>query len=531
MALFFSIAVYTAANPIYGYSGVDSACFFLIGRGIVNGYVPYVDLVDNKGVILYFLNALPLLFYPDKMSALARITIWVEELLFLFASLRMIVFISKKFGLNQGFFPQLFYLISLMPFIESGNMCEEYTNFFTLVALTFFVKYIFNTKETFSWTYGFSFGTMFALSFFVRPNNALPIAAIIVVFGIGFIAKREYKHLVNYAVTGIGGSLAVCVPVYVYLSMNDALRDCVEQTFIANMGYSGDSGSSITEIFFTKYGFTALCILAISLMGMSVVLFSRNTYKMKLYASAVGFSSLLAYISCFLSRFTYFHYLLIGITPMVMAFILLCAHRKNFAEGATRPKNGKHLFGQAYSFEFKRGASIILSFFIIAFSFIDVYGRGIANLKGFPANVKNFIAVEIKNDEAYGYNAHTAMANLASNIPLNEKDNVYVLDGGTTNACNLYVQMEILPAKRLIISADRFARVLPSLGEEYERYFIDEPPIWLITATEPNREGYPEYETLHEKYTFVAKNDYGVCLFKRTEENSPVGKRTESKFS
>jgi hypothetical protein len=517
MALSFSITVYTAANPVYGYSGVDSACFFLIGRGIVNGYVPYVDFVDNKGVILYFLNAFPMFFYPDKLSALARITVWMEELLFLFASLRIIVYISKKFSLKQGFFPQLFYLMSIMPLIESGNMSEEYTNFFTLVVFALFVKYAFNEKETFSWIYGFIFGTMFTLSFLVRPNNAIPTAVLITVFGIWLIIRKEYKYLTTYATTGIGGSLTIGIPVYIYLTMNNALTDCLEQTFIANLNYAEDSGNSITEIFFTKYGFIAMCILLISLIGISVVLFSRNTCKVKLFAIAVGFSSLFSYISCFISGFLYFHYLLIGTTSMVIAFILLCSTQHgNFIEATSIYENNKQLLYKVYLFGFKKGVIVALSFFIILLPFVNTYIRGIVNLKNFPLGVKNFVLIEIKKDSASGYNRHMAMLDLAGNIPLNEKNNVYVLAG--VNACDLYVQMGILPAKRLIISVDRFVRILPSLRKEYESYFVDEPPKWVITETEPNQDSYPEYEILRDKYTFVAKNDYGVYLFKHLED-------------
>jgi hypothetical protein len=267
MTILFGVSVYTSANPIYSYSGVDSSCFFLLGRGINNGYIPYVDLVDNKGLVLYFLNAFPQFFYPDKMSAYARVMVWLEEAIFLFVSLRIIVYISKRYGGKTGFLPQLFYLMSILPLIENGNMCEEYTNLFTLIAFLFFVKYIFDDGNKFSFKYGLVFGIVFTLSFFVRPNNAMPIAALIMVFCGGLIMKKAYKNLLLYIVSGAIGFAFVFLPIIIYLLANGALDDCIEQTVIANLGYADDSGLTIREVLFTPYGFTAICILLISLFA------------------------------------------------------------------------------------------------------------------------------------------------------------------------------------------------------------------------------------------------------------------------
>ena len=37
---------------------VDVNCFFTVGRGIRHGLVPYLDLYDHKGPLLYYVYAL-----------------------------------------------------------------------------------------------------------------------------------------------------------------------------------------------------------------------------------------------------------------------------------------------------------------------------------------------------------------------------------------------------------------------------------------------------------------------------------------
>ena len=51
-----------ATSPLYdGSYSVDDSIFKVIGKGILNGYVPYKDLFDHKGPILFLIQALGLL--------------------------------------------------------------------------------------------------------------------------------------------------------------------------------------------------------------------------------------------------------------------------------------------------------------------------------------------------------------------------------------------------------------------------------------------------------------------------------------
>ena len=56
-ALFLGIC--SKSSPLYPLNDwVDVHCFFTVGRGILEGIVPYRDLYEQKGPVLYFLYAL-----------------------------------------------------------------------------------------------------------------------------------------------------------------------------------------------------------------------------------------------------------------------------------------------------------------------------------------------------------------------------------------------------------------------------------------------------------------------------------------
>lgn len=47
-----------STSPVYSISwGHDSAVFQIIGKGWLDGYIPYRDLFDHKGPLLFLINA------------------------------------------------------------------------------------------------------------------------------------------------------------------------------------------------------------------------------------------------------------------------------------------------------------------------------------------------------------------------------------------------------------------------------------------------------------------------------------------
>ena len=51
-------------SPLYQHIGVDNAIFLSMGRGMTQGLIPYVDLVENKGPLFFWLMALPQWLIP-----------------------------------------------------------------------------------------------------------------------------------------------------------------------------------------------------------------------------------------------------------------------------------------------------------------------------------------------------------------------------------------------------------------------------------------------------------------------------------
>lgn len=56
------------SSPLYPMNDwVDVHCFLTLGKGLLNGLVPYVDLYEQKGPVLYFIYAIVALFSRENM--------------------------------------------------------------------------------------------------------------------------------------------------------------------------------------------------------------------------------------------------------------------------------------------------------------------------------------------------------------------------------------------------------------------------------------------------------------------------------
>lgn len=182
-------------SPVYPHNfSYDSAFFRFIGKEILKGKVPYRDVWDHKGPVLYFLQAL---------GALGGTTNKGTNILFLMQLLSISVstyFQYKIYCLfeddSRSFTKFMMYLISLCSVfsitIESGNLSEEWCLPMTCCSLYLLTKFSVNAKNDGKHprAYAFIHGIMIGLMMLIRANNAFPVCAGIFFIGFFFVYKE-----------------------------------------------------------------------------------------------------------------------------------------------------------------------------------------------------------------------------------------------------------------------------------------------------------------------------------------------------
>ena len=128
LALTAGLFLYSANTPLGPCYSSDNSIYMVMGTALANGFRPYLDIFDHKGPLLFVLQWFPQLFGGGFQT----ITVFIQEVFFLFLCLRMLCAITRRFFSIPEWFPQIFYLAYLSSLVGEGNLSEEYCNFFKI---------------------------------------------------------------------------------------------------------------------------------------------------------------------------------------------------------------------------------------------------------------------------------------------------------------------------------------------------------------------------------------------------------------
>ena len=239
IAFAFTMVYSWSISPLFLGDGLDSSIFKTIGLGMTQGKIPYVDLFDHKGGLLFMIEALGWIIAPGRWGMYILQSIFMSvTLIFLFKTAELFLERSKAFGATMG--ALLLYVI----FMESGNQCETYILPATTATLYLALKYLTNgNKEQHPIWYSLIYGAAFAFAFWIRPNDAVSQIGSIM-FGVFLLlmVKKEFANGTLNALMFIAGCAIVTAPIIIYFASHDCLMPLLDGTLLYNIKYATEEG-------------------------------------------------------------------------------------------------------------------------------------------------------------------------------------------------------------------------------------------------------------------------------------------------
>ena len=238
-AFIFLVTLNGGLSPFNNYPGTDSSIFIYIAQLMQDGMVPYVDVFDHKGLLLYFINYWGLSIGGYK-------GIWFLEILFLFLSIVFSYMTIKNLTQNSllSFFATICSYSILFIYYDGGNLTEQYALPFLSLSLFFILKFFSYSYKTFKHYQVILIGFSFAAVFMLRPNMValwiLFIPAIIILL----ISKKQYPILMSYLMFFGIGMLIIFIPSIYYLITKSALYEFFDQYFTFNFMYTSIKSDS-----------------------------------------------------------------------------------------------------------------------------------------------------------------------------------------------------------------------------------------------------------------------------------------------
>ena len=249
-----ALLIASTSSPLYATNfWTDTNIYFTIGRGMTQGLMPYRDLFDHKGPLLFMLYAL-----GAAASRTSFIGVFGLEALSLAAAVYAGWRTVRLFGegrLTLLSMPILAAVACCCTAFTQGGSAEE----FALPALAvgvYLTLAVMTQPEKKTGRRMLGFGAAAGWVFLIKYTDI----GLFVGLGVCLLAFIWRRQGFGRALISAGqmalGVLLICAPVAAYLAAHGVLRDCVEVYFIQNLfDYSG------TPMSLTGHVYNALAYL------------------------------------------------------------------------------------------------------------------------------------------------------------------------------------------------------------------------------------------------------------------------------
>lgn len=252
---FLVMALCSRTSFLYPFmDGVDQNCFMTVGKGMMNGLVPYRDLFEQKGPLLYLLHGVAWLISPDTWTG-----VYILESLFLGVFLWYYWRIWNLYGrrrLSMAWMPVLAVLVTVTTSFASGDNVEEYCIALMAVSLYDYLRYL---KE-----YPKNGGHMERGTLLLHGTLAgcvLWMKYTMLGFWFAWMAtvffclilKKKWKEALLDCVWFLAGMLGIAtIPWVIYFGVHGAIGDWLYAYFYCNIfAYSSGGVSLASRITFT----------------------------------------------------------------------------------------------------------------------------------------------------------------------------------------------------------------------------------------------------------------------------------------
>lgn len=503
-------------SPYYSHwYACDSSLFAMVGRGILEGKVPYQDFYDLKGPYLFFINALGQMIHRGRLGTFI-IQIPFALIMNVFAWKTARLYLSRA----KAVFVMLIYFFSHVSTIWGGGTIEEYMMALNMVAVYLVVSFMKDhdlKTERIPTIRIFFTGLFFGVMLFAKVTNAAPVIGMCLGITVILIMHKRFTELFRCILIFLFGALVSSLPMIIFFASKGALTDMLYCVFVFGFMRSVGNGDPEMIIWEMQLLGTVFSFLVAVLhfpvrsgdksvgepergnekAGTRILRKLKSLYKGSdrpqlpvetaiLLSCTAGVTYILLHIG---SPWPY--YFQTQEPVIILAFTLLL-----------------HMYDPLILFSNVREAVCLLVLFVFILYFA-IPGKD--NLKQFIFK-KNYTAFE---------NYYKDCKSIAEMIPSTDLDSVYSF--GVHMA--FYEITRIMPCNKYPDSLTLFITTKPSIEDEVIDFIDKTPPKWLVIG----HEDFPDggimrriLEKVYGKYTQVYSNDNG-SLYQLTEVEGVSG--------
>ena len=215
---------------------VDANAFFTMGKSMMRGVVPYKELFEQKGIVLYFIYGIGYLlchkaFYGVFILEVISFSIFLYYIHKIFS-----LYLKEKYSIIL--LPILAYLITTSLAFVHGGSCEEFCLPFFAITLYYYFKHfkvdkLTNKEVIFN-------GALAGLILMMKYTSlGLWISFGLFIF-IDYLIDKDIKQAFKFCGYFLIGMFIPIIICFIYLGINGAISDYIECYFTFNMTVYND---------------------------------------------------------------------------------------------------------------------------------------------------------------------------------------------------------------------------------------------------------------------------------------------------
>ncbi|MCR5834374.1 MAG: hypothetical protein K6G55_06990 [Selenomonadaceae bacterium] len=471
----------TSTSPLYLSFGNDSAIFQAVGRCWSEGLIPYVDAFENKGALIFAIDAIGYLIAPRTGIFLLQIPAMYLSMLLAWRSLSL--YLSGRTKIFASVFMIIFYTI----YSIDGNRTEEWSMSFLMASTYFFLRgFQFEDGKFFCPpVVGLINGIGFGACVFLRAMNAMPLCCYVFLTAIFLLRDREFKTLLRNGLMFVIGALLVSLPFVIYFAAHGALYEMFYGTILLNIMYTGQRENFLLTHLneFTDYMLIYFMPLILMIV-FGAVEFVRN--KNRLTVSIIFTAVVMLIMFMRLSLYSGYYALITPLFPVFFAAIIPLAKKiRAVLSDSVHP--------------IKR---ILCKILIVTIAIYPItLFCGVSDL--IIENNSDFI-------RQYHQTVKSEFLRLKEVIPPNERNSVMAWSEGM-QISKFILTTGILPANRFFSNVKAFSDIDPNVKREWFTVARDNSVKWIVYCFH-NGESNGNYEDDWVKY-FRRNRDIDVERF------------------
>ncbi|MBB4037957.1 hypothetical protein GGR21_003881 [Dysgonomonas hofstadii] len=289
----------TKNSPFYLFNDwCDPNIYFSIGKGVFNGKIPYKDLFDHKGPLIFLIYGIGYLISNMTLSGIFLIQVCLWTVSMIYAYKLSMLFLDRTFSFTIA----LLYSTLLYSKSGTGGSADEFIVPAITISFYYFITFFVSQYKEDHLRHKIMLiqGICFGVAFFIKFSVAVFWIPLLLSIYYQSYSAKKYKEMAYDVLYFLGGFMVLCVPICLYFAVNGAFDDFIFAYFrfnsmYANTGFDFDVLMNIVaRTIKLVLGFYIAFPLV--LFGLGMLLFSRKYIKEKAPRMGIFFAFVLLYL-------------------------------------------------------------------------------------------------------------------------------------------------------------------------------------------------------------------------------------------